>query len=1581
MGNKLILVLLFSLSASCGGGGGGAPKNTAPTFSSQSTANVLEGATAVMDVATSDPESNTVSLTLSGTDSSLFILTGNALSFSAAPDFEVPGSAAGTNEYSLTLSATDGTNTTDQSVTVTVNDATEGRVIDGPLSGANIFIDTDGDLIQDDNEPSVTTDATGFFKLPLATAAEGVTLKLVSIGGMDTSTGKLLPEMALVSDVPATGEVVVTPLSTIVAAATTLAAKKAVLVSLGISGTVGEVLAKDTWALAESGDAAAIKMQTANLAISAVLQSATSLINTSDASAATANATNVVASIAAQIVTQAVAGADIFDATVLATVLEQGVETYAAENQTDLVIDTAVFAAVADSLATVVVVIKGAGNPTSADAISIATTLQESLQTAVAAVAISGDTAAFTIASESATLFEGASATVSAIVMLDTDGDGIINTEDPDIDNDGYADSEDDFPFDPAEHADTDADGIGNNSDAFPLDSTESVDTDSDGVGNNADTDDDADGVADTSDTFPLISIGDLTDTDADGRPNNCDAACVETGMSADTDNDGDSVADTSDAFPLDPTESVDTDSDGIGNNADTDDDADGVADTSDAFPLDPAESVDTDGDGIGNNADTDTVSIQTPIPPAPQVTLTSSDSELLVGNSVTLTWSSSNATSCSASGDWSGPKGSNGSESISVDSAMVFEYTLECTGEGGITLTSASVSGYQDTSASAPQVTLTSSDSELLVGNSVTLTWSSSNATSCSASGDWSGSKGSNGTESISVDSTMVFEYTLECTGEGGITSTSVSVSGYQETSAPIECKQFTQNAGTNEFRYCWEEDQTTSGTDYSANVISPLTVTFDNVSISVPDSNFAEQLYIEYGIILSSNGDVVWDNEKAYAIHQMMKKIPQYVKSAEYDNRVFSKWTLTESELTDDIQITTNTDDTRIVNISSAAFTNANPRVVAIEGKKGRYFSNRLHNSVVRFVTQNGTDKASINKILNDRYGVSLTPSDYGNLTKDTTNEVSNRFQAFQASELLAIINMFEEMPSGFHKIQGLNYLIRRIDGAQHPLYSEAPAVAWSGAGYIEFMESAFKTFDLEYMHRVILHEKAHFLYSKVFDTTLLDDWANLGGWSHSSGDSINNFYTVDGWTTSKQTEFVSNYAHSKNPNEDMAESISYFIINPDPLRSRAEKKYEFIRDRIMQGDIYISQIQDNLTFTVYNLYPDYVFPGKVNLIKISVEGEPNDDKTVTVEIELHALNKVLEGAKYGLVRIVSEAGTYFDLYLYPTDGSSLGTQLLGSHTLSKYAKSGYWQASNLTLTDQSGNKRMERAGNDFGWRMYVNNPEEDLVPPEYVAQSISLIKTTREVENQVVDVVIGQWEIDEAHPKENQGCYGALNDDLATTYSIQRYSPQSYGGEYQANKCYVEYLMPYYMPSGIYRLNYIFQYDAAGNRSENYLKIPDGADGGEWPGGEGVNGQLDENAPEIILTTSSPDTTAPELDLNIISITAAPTNPENPNGETIVEFKFRVKDDISGYKLGYYKFRDPQGLTSGYYHYPDNRDSIFPVSQDTEWYEYTSTVILPIGSAPGQWGVTELTLRDRALNFKSYDFTEIVTFDVTE
>jgi hypothetical protein len=76
-------------------------------------------------------------------------------------------------------------------------------------------------------------------------------------------------------------------------------------------------------------------------------------------------------------------------------------------------------------------------------------------------------------------------------------------------------------------------------------------DDDGDGVAAYVDPDDDNDGVDDDNDAFPLISLGGLTDTDGDGRPNDCDTACQASGMSADTDDDNDGVVDDNDRYPL----------------------------------------------------------------------------------------------------------------------------------------------------------------------------------------------------------------------------------------------------------------------------------------------------------------------------------------------------------------------------------------------------------------------------------------------------------------------------------------------------------------------------------------------------------------------------------------------------------------------------------------------------------------------------------------------------------------------------------------------------------------------------------------------------------------------------------------------------------------------------------------------------------------------------------------------------------------------------------------------------------------------------------------------------------------------
>ena len=104
------------------------------------------------------------------------------------------------------------------------------------------------------------------------------------------------------------------------------------------------------------------------------------------------------------------------------------------------------------------------------------------------------------------------------------------------------------------------------------------------------------------------------------------------------------------------------------------------------------------------------------------------------------------------------------------------------------------------------------------------------------------------------------------------------------------------------------------------------------------------------------------------------------------------------------------------------------------------------------------------------------------------------------------------------------------------------------------------------------------------------------------------------------------MSAYAHLKNPNEDFAETAADFIINPDIVRSRAPDKYIFVRDRVMQGTIYLARIREDLTFTVYNLYPDYVYPGRIKRVKVEVAGGPDEDKDLTVEIDIHSLDLAL-------------------------------------------------------------------------------------------------------------------------------------------------------------------------------------------------------------------------------------------------------------------------------------------------------------------------------------------------------------------
>ena len=103
--------------------------NDAVSFTSSATFSVAENSTAVGTVVAGVVGCNTsetVTMALSGADSALFTIdAAGALAFAAAPDFEVTGSASGTNDYTVVVTATAGTKTAEQTITVTVTDVEE----------------------------------------------------------------------------------------------------------------------------------------------------------------------------------------------------------------------------------------------------------------------------------------------------------------------------------------------------------------------------------------------------------------------------------------------------------------------------------------------------------------------------------------------------------------------------------------------------------------------------------------------------------------------------------------------------------------------------------------------------------------------------------------------------------------------------------------------------------------------------------------------------------------------------------------------------------------------------------------------------------------------------------------------------------------------------------------------------------------------------------------------------------------------------------------------------------------------------------------------------------------------------------------------------------------------------------------------------------------------------------------------------------------------------------------------------------------------------------------------------------------
>ena len=189
------------------------------------------------------------------------------------------------------------------------------------------------------------------------------------------------------------------------------------------------------------------------------------------------------------------------------------------------------------------------------------------------------------------------------------------------------------------------------------------------------------------------------------------------------------------------------------------------------------------------------TVTVGLTTPPAATIgSFTATPTSVVAGQSTTLTWSSSNASSCTATGGtggdgWTGavPTSSSGFVVGPIGNIGTVNYTLTCTGSGGTSAPSTVPVTVTAPPPGSPTVSILANGSnpaQIQPGAAPTLSWTSANTTACTATGG-TGSDGWGGTQPLTssgvtltaINVPGIYSYTLTCTGPSGSAAASVLV------------------------------------------------------------------------------------------------------------------------------------------------------------------------------------------------------------------------------------------------------------------------------------------------------------------------------------------------------------------------------------------------------------------------------------------------------------------------------------------------------------------------------------------------------------------------------------------------------------------------------------------------------------------------------------------------------------------------------------------------------------------------------------------------------------------------------------
>jgi hypothetical protein len=680
-------------------------------------------------------------------------------------------------------------------------------------------------------------------------------------------------------------------------------------------------------------------------------------------------------------------------------------------------------------------------------------------------------------------------------------------------------------------------------------------------------------------------------------------------------------------------------------------------------------------------------------------------------------------------------------------------------------------------------------------------------------------------------------------------------------------------------------------------------------------------------------------------------------------------SSWKLSALEMPNDIQISER-DAVTEVTIAAQSFRYASEVPAILDGERGKFFSRRLSKAMIRFITQNGRDAYTLNTILRQRFNIRLWDESVYPLTSRTTKEQDARFQRFSNEEKLTLLTALAEVPDGIKLRNSQINLLRRKDTVPHPLlnYRKALFVGWSSPSeslnlippYIEVMQEAFNL-DERARLETLIASISGILWDREIPSALKMEWIKIGTWRNlGSGE----------WVTDNPTE-----AHSEigvglynGPKADFAASVATYISNGEELKVRSPTRYDFLRLYVMHGSRYIRELRKDLSFPVLNLWPDYSGPSGIREASAVIRGNAADDKFLSVNLSLYGTDLRTNGALRGnllLVRRGSSGDSISDISIdctahNPDPVYKVSLELKCYKYISKYVEGGYYDIHRIYLYDQVENYWVANQAK-FPWSLYVKNYLQQPPPPRIVADSQSISLEQSIVKGQEVPLLKTQFRVDQSTAPF--GARSFISSECVTGCTRSRYEATD-RATIRGELVTIPTLLSPFIPSGMYGLNEIYIFWENKLLSSMFSSVPNE---GEY------------QRPFVTLHNDDEDTVSPEIDLNQIRVAAQPTYPEAPDGRTQVKVTLRARDNKSGLAYLGACLRSPRGLTSCTWIDDESFKGVIETGATTEWRDYSTTISLPAGSAPGIWGVERVFSGDKVGWILNHNLTELVEFRV--